>query len=261
MSEDIRYWHKADMTFCAGHIRYWGQSRYGGFHCRCPLITQSGLANLDRHPADRTINFNALGGGERSMVEERVERRLAAIHTPSGSRCRGGSKTTSRCRSSTCTSPSTRRSSARKAAPWNPDPHLGHAPASRGRDRRPLEVQGGAQQRRQGQARRSLLLAPAVQLMRLAAGHEGPAASSWTSVRFDLSARKSSSSPPGGRQRPPEGATPVDFAYAVHTKVGDRTVGARVNGSSFPSQRAPQGDTVEISPPTGRGPSRDWLHT
>ena len=60
----------------------------------------------------------------------------------------------------------------------------------------------------------------------------------------------------------PSAATPVDFAYAVHTEVGHRTVGARVNGRLVPlDTRLENGDTVEVftSKAQGAGPSRDWL--
>jgi GTP diphosphokinase / guanosine-3',5'-bis(diphosphate) 3'-diphosphatase len=58
----------------------------------------------------------------------------------------------------------------------------------------------------------------------------------------------------------PRGATPVDFAYRVHTDVGHRCVGARVNGKLVPL-RTPlaSGDIVEILTAPGQSPSRDWL--
>lgn len=61
----------------------------------------------------------------------------------------------------------------------------------------------------------------------------------------------------------PSGATPVDFAYAVHTEVGHRTVGARVNGRLVPLDTPLEnGDTVEVftNKAQGAGPSRDWLN-
>lgn len=60
----------------------------------------------------------------------------------------------------------------------------------------------------------------------------------------------------------PSGSTPVDFAYAVHTDVGHRTIGARVNGRLVPLESAlDNGDVVEVftsKSPTA-APSRDWL--
>ena len=58
----------------------------------------------------------------------------------------------------------------------------------------------------------------------------------------------------------PDGATPVDFAYAIHTDVGHRCVGARVNGRMVPLRsRLKNGDIVEIVTNPGHKPSRDWL--
>jgi GTP pyrophosphokinase len=68
---------------------------------------------------------------------------------------------------------------------------------------------------------------------------------------------------PGGDVKPlPAGSTAVDFAYAVHTEVGHRCVGARVNGRLVPlSTRLQSGDIIEVmtSKAADAGPSRDWL--
>jgi GTP pyrophosphokinase len=59
----------------------------------------------------------------------------------------------------------------------------------------------------------------------------------------------------------PRGATPVDFAYAIHTDIGHQCVGARVNGKMVPLRtRLRNGDIVEIVTSSGHKPSRDWLN-
>jgi GTP pyrophosphokinase len=58
----------------------------------------------------------------------------------------------------------------------------------------------------------------------------------------------------------PRGATPVDFAYTIHTEVGHQCVGAKVNGQMVPLRHAlSNGDVVQIVTQKGHSPSRDWL--
>jgi GTP pyrophosphokinase len=83
------------------------------------------------------------------------------------------------------------------------------------------------------------------------------------SLRFDLAAAEVYVFTPRGEVVAlPQGATPVDFAYAIHTEVGHRTIGARVNGRLVALESTlDNGDTVEIftSKAQEAGPSRDWL--
>ncbi|MFC3835501.1 MULTISPECIES: RelA/SpoT family protein [Deinococcus] len=59
----------------------------------------------------------------------------------------------------------------------------------------------------------------------------------------------------------PLGSTPVDFAYHIHSRIGETTVGARVNGSIVPlSHRLGNGDMVEIVTSKNGHPSKDWLN-
>ncbi|MBV9844712.1 MAG: bifunctional (p)ppGpp synthetase/guanosine-3',5'-bis(diphosphate) 3'-pyrophosphohydrolase [Kutzneria sp.] len=82
-------------------------------------------------------------------------------------------------------------------------------------------------------------------------------------LRYDLAVREIFVfTPKGDVTTLPAGSTPVDFAYAVHTEVGNRCIGARVNGRLVALERKLEnGEVVEIftSKAVGAGPSRDWL--
>ena len=81
-------------------------------------------------------------------------------------------------------------------------------------------------------------------------------------LKIDLYPEEVYTFTPKGQVKPlPRGATPVDFAYSIHTDVGNQCVGARVNGRMVPL-RTPlkNGDIVEIVTQARHKPSRDWLN-
>jgi GTP diphosphokinase / guanosine-3',5'-bis(diphosphate) 3'-diphosphatase len=84
------------------------------------------------------------------------------------------------------------------------------------------------------------------------------------SLRFEIGAKEVYVFTPKGKVVGlPGGATPVDFAYTIHTDVGHRTMGAKVNGRLVPLESTLQsGDVVEIftSKSPDAGPSKDWLN-
>jgi guanosine-3',5'-bis(diphosphate) 3'-pyrophosphohydrolase len=80
-------------------------------------------------------------------------------------------------------------------------------------------------------------------------------------VKIDLFAEDVFVFTPNGEVKElPYGATPLDFAYAVHTDVGNKCVGAKVNGKIVPlKHRLKSGDTIEVITSPTQAPSKDWL--
>ncbi|WP_238148242.1 RelA/SpoT family protein [Rothia halotolerans] len=83
------------------------------------------------------------------------------------------------------------------------------------------------------------------------------------SLRYEVNAQEVFVFTPAGDVLSlPAGSTPVDFAYSIHTQVGDHTIGARVNGKLVPlSSKLQHGDRIEIltTKADDAGPSEDWL--
>lgn len=67
--------------------------------------------------------------------------------------------------------------------------------------------------------------------------------------------------PKGDVKELPDGATPIDFAYSIHTDVGSKVVGAKVNGKIVPlKHKLRSGDTVSVMTNPNQTPSKDWLN-
>jgi guanosine-3',5'-bis(diphosphate) 3'-pyrophosphohydrolase len=81
------------------------------------------------------------------------------------------------------------------------------------------------------------------------------------SVRMDLFPNEVYVFTPKGEVKEfPKGATPVDFAYSIHSEIGEKCIGAKVNGRMVPLRyRLKNGDTVEIITSAKHHPSKDWL--
>ena len=144
-----------------------------------------------------------------------------------------------------------------------------HAPSRGVRRRRALEVQGGRPRgrRHRPQAGRPTESASddmvwVRQLMDWQKETEDPG-EFLESLRFEINSTEVYVFTPRGEVVAlPTGSTPVDFAYAIHTEVGHRCIGARVNGRLVPLEsELDNGDVVEVftSKAQNAGPSRDWL--
>ncbi len=179
------------------------------------------------------------------------DRALAvAIHS------RASSTTTSPPRRTTSTARSTPRSSARVIAGRNSNPHARDACQFRARRRRALALQGR-------RPRRSGLRAQDQPAARAAGARRrrGDSRDFLERMRVDLfQDRVYVLSPKGEIVDVPVGGTPLDFAYQVHTDLGHRTRGAKVNGRMVRlDYQLKNSETVEIIAAKSPQPSRDWL--
>ena len=138
------------------------------------------------------------------------------------------------------------------------DPHHRNAPDGGGRDRRALEVQGGARRR---SARTSATSSGCGSCSTYQQEVRDPQ-EFIQNLKVELYPEEVYTFTPKGQVKAfPRGATPIDFAYSIHTDVGHQCVGARVNGKMVPLRaRLKNGDIVEIVTQAGHKPSRDWLN-
>ena len=137
------------------------------------------------------------------------------------------------------------------------DPHPRDGPGRRGGDRRPLALQGGEARRLAAATRTSSGCASSWSGRR----RSRTRATFLATLKIDLYPDEVYAfTPKGDVFSFPRGATPLDFAYRVHTDLGHHCAGARVNGKLVPLRTPLQnGDIVEILANPQRAPSRDWL--
>ena len=140
----------------------------------------------------------------------------------------------------------------------DPDPHARHAPHGAVRHRRALALQGGRKQ-----AKDAADLAWLGQMMDWLKDMADPR-EFMEGLRIDLSGgRVFVFTPKGDVVNLPQGATPVDFAYAIHTDVGHRTIGAKVGGQARAARLRAADRRRRRDPrrprPRARGRRQDWL--
>ena len=156
------------------------------------------------------------------------------------------------------------RDRARGPAARDPDPHARDARPGRVRDRRALDVQG--RRGHAGETRRCAIPDGKLKWLRSLLDWQqdisGDPKEFMETLKVDLFEDEVFVFTPKGEVKSlAAGATPLDFAYEIHTDVGHRCVGAKVNGKIVPlSYQLRSGDIVEVlTSKRERGPSRDWL--
>ena len=138
------------------------------------------------------------------------------------------------------------------------DPHDRDAPDGGGRHRRALEVQGRPRRRSAATSATSSGCGSCSSIQQEVRDPQ----EFIQNLKVELYPEEVYTFTPKGQVKAfPRGATPIDFAYAIHTDVGHQCVGARVNGKMVPLRaRLKNGDIVEIVTQAGHKPSRDWLN-
>ena len=194
-----------------------------------------------------------------SSTTSRTATRPSASSIRCGARCPGSSTTTSPCRRRTCTSRCTPRSSARGEAARGPDPDLPemHEVAEAG-----IAAHWRYKEGSRGDRKYDEKLAWVRQLMDWQREVTDPT-EFVEGLKLDVfQDQVFVFTPKGDVKDLPRDATPLDFAYRIHTDVGHRTIGAKVNNRLVPlDYRLRNGDIVEIvTTKAAHGPSRDWLN-